>query len=90
MLLIRLPQDKIDEMTQQAEYGSNAQFSVDLAAQTVTAPDGVSHHFDIDDFRKKCLLEGLDEIALTLAKNDAISSFENHTNNAHGWLTPAT
>lgn len=89
MLLIRLPQEQIDELTQQAEYGSNAQFSIDLEAQSVTAPDGKSHHFEIDDFRKKCLLNGLDEIALTLEKNDSISSFEKNTSESHSWLTPA-
>ena len=90
MLLIRLPQDQIDELTKQAEYGSNAQFTVNLEEQSVIAPDGKSHHFDIDDFRKKCLLNGLDEIALTLEKNESIASFEKNTKDSHSWLTPAT
>lgn len=90
MLLIRLPQDQIDELTQQAEYGANAKFSIDLEAQTVTAPDGKNHSFEIDDFRKHCLLNGLDEIALTLDKDASISSFEKNTNGEHRWLTPAT
>lgn len=89
MLLIRLPQEQIDELTKQAEYGSNAVFSVDLDAQTVSAPDGQSHSFEIDDFRKHCLLNGLDEIALTLEKDDSIASYEQQQNNKHGWLTPA-
>ena len=89
MLLIRLPQQQIDELTEQAEYGSNAQFSINLEEQSVTAPDGKTHHFEIDDFRKQCLLNGLDEIALTLEKSDSISSFEKNTGDAHSWLTPA-
>ena len=89
MLLIRLPQQQIDELTEQAEFGSNAVFSVDLEAQTVTAPDGKTHNFDIDDFRKHCLLNGLDEIALTLEKESSISDYESNLNNTHRWLTPA-
>ncbi len=89
MLLIRLPQEQIDELTEQAEFGSNAVFSVDLESQTVTAPDGKEHTFDIDDFRKHCLLNGLDEIALTLEKAQSIDQYETNTNNAHSWLNPA-
>ncbi len=90
MLLIRLPQEQIDELTTQAEFGSNAVFSIDLEAQTVTAPDGGEHAFEIDDFRKHCLLNGLDEIALTLDKESSISSYESTTSKTHRWLTPAT
>lgn len=90
MLLIKLPQDVIDDLTQQAEYGSNAKFSVDLESQTVTAPDGTEHKFELDDFRKHCLLNGLDEIALTLEKDANISSFEKNTTETHSWLTPAS
>ncbi len=89
MLLIKLPQESIDQLTKQAEYGSNAVFSVDLESQTVTAPDGSEHTFELDDFRKHCLLNGLDEIALTLEKETNISSFENNTATSHKWLTPA-
>lgn len=90
MLLVRLPQDQIDDLTRQAEYGANAVFSVDLDAQLVTAPDGTTHAFEIDEFRKHCLLNGLDEIALTLDKENSIASFENETAKSHSWLTPAT
>lgn len=90
MLLIRLPQEQIDDLTQQAEYGANAVFSIDLDSQSVTAPDGTAYNFEIDDFRKHCLLNGLDEIALTLDKESEISSFEQEQTTAHSWLTPAT
>ncbi|OED38623.1 3-isopropylmalate dehydratase small subunit [Chromatiales bacterium (ex Bugula neritina AB1)] len=89
MLLIRLPQEEIDQLTEQAEYGSNAVFSIDLESQTVTTPNGQSHSFEIDEFRKHCLLNGLDEIALTLGKEDSISSFEENKNTTQRWLTPA-
>jgi len=90
MLLIKLPQDVIDDLTEQAEYGSNAVFSVDLESQTVTAPDGSEHNFELDEFRKHCLLNGLDEIALTLEKETNIASFEKNTSDSHSWLTPAS
>jgi len=90
MLLIKLPQDVIDNLTEQAEYGSNAVFSVDLESQTVTAPDGSEHNFELDEFRKHCLLNGLDEIALTLEKETNIASFEKNTSDSHSWLTPAS
>ena len=89
MLLIRLPQEQIDDLTQQAEYGANAVFSIDLDAQTVTAPDDTVHAFEIDDFRKHCLFNGLDEIALTLEKEDKIADFEAGKASSQGWLTPA-
>jgi len=89
MLLIKLPQDVIDDLTQQAEYGSNAKFSVDLESQIVTAPDGTEITFELDEFRKHCLLNGLDEIALTLEKESSISTFENNAATTHSWLTPA-
>ena len=90
MLLIKLPQDAIDNLTEQAEYGSNAKFSVDLESQTVTAPDGSEHTFELDEFRKHCLLNGLDEIALTLEKETNIASFEKNNTDSHSWLTPAS
>lgn len=89
MLLIRLPQDQVEQLTKQAEFGSNAVFSIDLEAQKVTAPDGTEHSFEIDDFRKHCLLNGLDEIALTLEKESSISSYEADTSAERSWLTPA-
>jgi 3-isopropylmalate/(R)-2-methylmalate dehydratase small subunit len=89
MLLIRLPQEQIDDLTSQAEFGSNAVFNINLERQTVTAPDGQEHHFEIDEFRKHCLLNGLDEIALTLEKESDISSYESGVNDNRGWLTPA-
>lgn len=90
MLLIRLPEEQVEDLMRQADYGSNAQFSIDLESQTLTTPDGQTLSFDIDPHRKHCLLNGLDEIALTLEKDDDIAGYENRQQNAHGWLTPAT
>ena len=76
ILPIALPQDQVDVLMKDAEKGQNARMTVDLEAQTVTTSDGESFHFEIDAFKKHCLLEGLDDIALTLEKAPAIESYE--------------
>ena len=60
-----------------AERGANARLTVDLAAQEIRGPDGGVVRFDIDPFRKRCLLEGLDDIGLTMQKDAEIGAFEN-------------
>jgi 3-isopropylmalate/(R)-2-methylmalate dehydratase small subunit len=69
-----------------AERGSNATITVDLAAQTIRGPDGGSIHFDIDPARKQTLLEGLDDIAATLKSDPAISTFEQKMGQSRPWL----
>jgi 3-isopropylmalate/(R)-2-methylmalate dehydratase small subunit len=59
-----------------AEKGSNARIEVDLEAQTVTSSDGKSFKFDVDAFKKHCLLNGLDDIGLTMEKAKSIDNFE--------------
>ena len=59
---------------------------VDLPSQTVSGPDGIAHRFEIDAFRKKCLLEGLDEIGITLQHDAAIAAFENRYRQRFDWL----
>jgi len=76
ILPIALPQEQIDVLMKDAEKGENARMTVDLEAQTVTTSDGEVFHFEVDAFKKHCLLEGLDDIALTLEKAPAIESFE--------------
>ena len=76
ILPIALPQDQVDLLMREAEKGANARIEVDLEAQTVTTPDGTVLPFEVDAFKKHCLLEGLDDIGLTLAKGDAIDAFE--------------
>jgi 3-isopropylmalate/(R)-2-methylmalate dehydratase small subunit len=63
-----------------------ATMKVDLPAQTVTAPDGATHRFTIDGFRKKCLLEGLDDIGITLQHESAIAAFETQYRQRFDWL----
>ena len=68
-----------------AERGANATLMVDLAAQEIRGPDGGVVTFDIDPFRKHCLLEGLDDIGLTLQKAEAITSYEERAAVARPW-----
>ncbi|HEX6689890.1 MAG TPA: 3-isopropylmalate dehydratase small subunit [Burkholderiales bacterium] len=63
-----------------------ATMKVDLPAQTVAAPDGKLHRFEIDGFRKKCLLEGLDDIGITLQHEAAIAAFETRYRQRFDWL----
>ena len=86
MLLIRLPQDQIDQLTKDAENGANATFTVDLESQEITRPDGGKIKFDIDPFKKHCLLNGLDDIGLTLQKDKKIASYEEKMKVAQPWL----
>jgi len=76
ILPIALPQEQVDVLMKDAEKGETARMTVDLEAQTVTTSDGEEFHFEVDSFKKHCLLEGLDDIALTLEKAPAIQSFE--------------
>ncbi|MCD6074603.1 MAG: 3-isopropylmalate dehydratase, small subunit [Rhodospirillales bacterium] len=86
MLLIRLPQEQIDQLTKDAENGANATFTVDLESQEITRPDGGKIKFDIDPFKKHCLLNGLDDIGLTLQKDKKIASYEEKMKVAQPWL----
>ena len=86
ILPIALPQEQVDLLMDDAERGQNAIVSVDLESQTITGPDGGEISFDIDPFRKHCLLNGLDDIALTLEKGTAIDGFEDGQRGAQPWL----
>ena len=76
ILPIKLPREVVDQLMEKAGRGSNATFTVDLANQEITDPDGEKIAFDVDEFRKHCLMNGLDDIGLTLQKEDKITSFE--------------
>ena len=76
ILAITLPKDRVARLMAAARRGANATMTVDLEAQTITDPDGEVDAFDIDPFRKHCLLNGLDEIGLTLQQGAAIDGFE--------------
>ncbi len=85
LLPVTLSRDVVDQLLDQAG-GPNHIFTVDLAAQTVTAPDGKVHRFDIDQGRKSSLLAGLDDIGETLEHAGAISAFEEKRKLAQPWL----
>ena len=76
MLPIVLPQKAVDVLMKDAEKGSNARIEVDLESQTVTSSDGQSFKFEVDAFKKHCLLNGLDDIGLTMEKAKSIDAFE--------------
>ena len=74
------------DLRKQLHARPGATIKVDLPAQTVTAPDGSTHRFEIDGFRKKCLLEGLDDIGITLQHEAAIAAFETQYRKRFDWL----
>ena len=86
ILPIVLPQDAVDALMQDAENGANARLTIDLDAQTVTGADGTAHHFDIDPHRKHCLLNGLDDIGLTMEKAPAIEAYEARIAQSQPWV----
>ena len=76
ILPVVLPQEAVDALMDDARKGANARISVDLETQTVTASDGTTYKFEVDAFKKHCLMNGLDDIGLTLEKATAIDSYE--------------
>ncbi|MDQ0506086.1 3-isopropylmalate dehydratase small subunit [Xanthobacter agilis] len=86
ILPIVVSQGDLDKLFEDAERGANATLTVDLAAQEIRGPDGGTVHFEIDPFRKRCLLEGLDDIGLTLEKAPAIASYETAKATERPWL----
>lgn len=86
LLPIILSDAEVDELFQQVEANPGYQLQVDLATQTVTRPDGKTHKFEIDEFRKHCLLNGLDDIGLTLQDGAAIATFEGKHRASQPWL----
>lgn len=86
MLPIVLPQEQVDLLMKDAEKGQNARMTVDLEAQEITTSDGVVIPFEVDAFKKHCLLNGLDDIGLTLEKVSAIDSFEAQAAQSRPWV----
>jgi len=86
MLPIRVDEETLTKLMDDAERGANATLTVDLEAQTISGPDGGVVSFDIDPFRKHCLLEGLDDIGLTQKKADKIDSYEDKQKASQPWL----
>ena len=86
ILPIKLPQDDVDKLMEDAERGANATVTIDLETQKITGPDGGEISFDLDPFRKHCLLNGLDDIGLTMEKVDKIDAFEEKSKVSQPWL----
>jgi len=89
ILPIRLPQEDVDKLMDDAQRGANATVTVDLEAQEIRGPDGGVVRFDLDPFRKHCLLNGLDDIGLTMEKEASIQTFEETRAKQFPWLAPA-
>jgi len=85
ILPIVLPQEDVDKLMDDAGRGYNATISVDLDSQEIRGPDGGCIKFDMDPFRKRCLLEGLDNIGLTLGSENAIADYEAKIQAARPW-----
>ncbi|OUS37288.1 3-isopropylmalate dehydratase small subunit [Rhodobacterales bacterium 56_14_T64] len=86
ILPIVLPQEQVDLLMADAEKGANARMTVDLEAQEITTSDGDVIKFDVDTFKKHCLLEGLDDIGLTMEKVSAIDTFEDKAAQDRPWV----
>jgi len=86
LLPIILTEAEVDELFKAVDAKEGYQLSIDLQAQTVTAENGNVYRFEIDAFRKHCLLNGLDDIGLTLVDGDAIAAFESKHRAAQPWL----
>ena len=86
ILPIVVSPENLAKLLDDAKRGANATVSVDLEAQDIRGPDGGIIHFDIDPFRKHCLLNGLDDIGLTLKKSSQIEAFEKKSAAERFWL----
>ena len=85
VLPIRVSQSDLDKLFDDAERGSNATLTVDLGRQEIRGPDGGTVKFDIDPFRKHCLMNGLDDIGLTMEKKASIDAYEEKARTARAW-----
>ena len=86
ILPIVLPKEDVAKLFDDAERGANAVITIDLEKQEITGPDGGRVRFDIDPFRKHCLLNGLDDIGLTLEKAAEIDGYEARQRSSQPWL----
>ena len=86
ILPIVVSPENLKKLMDDAERGANATISIDLAAQEIRGPDGGMIHFDIDSFRKHCLMNGLDDIGLTMEKQSDIDKFERSQAERRPWL----
>ena len=87
LLPIELPKAEVDLLMEDAQRGANAVVTVDLESQEITVPDGGTLHFEVDPFRKHCLLNGLDDIGLSLEKVAKIDDYEAKQRLEQPWLS---
>ena len=85
ILLIQLPKEQVDLLMEEAERGANATISVDLETQEISGSDGGVIKFEVNAFKKHCLLNGLDDIGLTLQKEDKINDYEERLKVSQPW-----
>jgi 3-isopropylmalate/(R)-2-methylmalate dehydratase small subunit len=86
ILPIKLPREDVDKLMEDADRGANATVTIDLEKQEITGPDGGCVSFELDPFRKHCLLNGLDDIGLTLQVTEKIDDFETRQKASNPWL----
>ena len=86
MLPIVLSADDVDALFEETEASEGYKLNIDLSEQSITSPSGKSYKFDVDAFRKHCLLNGLDDIGLTMQHQDAIKAFETKHKAVQPWL----
>src|SRR5215471_1454408 len=85
ILPIKVSPEDLEKLFDDARRGANATLTIDLAKQEIRGPDGGTVRFDIDPFRKHCLLNGLDDIGITMVKSDKIAAFEERVVAARAW-----
>ena len=86
ILPIEIPKEKVEKIMSAIEQNPSTLITVDLEAQTISSDAGFSFSFEVDAFRKHCLLNGLDDIGLTLQKEQAIAAYENKRKESKSWL----
>ena len=86
LLPLELDEAVVDRLFQQSADGEGVNLTIDLDSQQVTLPDGAPVDFSVDPFRRQCLLEGLDDIGITLQREDAITAFERNHQRTQPWL----
>ena len=86
ILPIKVSKENLDKLMDDAERGANATLTVDLVSQTISGPDGGEISFEIDTFKKQCLINGLDDIGLSMEKKDQIKSYEDKIKTSQPWL----
>ncbi|MBV8754046.1 MAG: 3-isopropylmalate dehydratase small subunit [Hyphomicrobiales bacterium] len=86
ILPIKVSPEDLEKLFDDANRGANATLTVDLEKQEIRGPDGGKVHFEIDAFRKHCLLNGLDDIGITMVKSDKIADHESKSKAARPWM----